>query len=426
MRVLRFNEFLNESKKNQELELLNEGGAYGHLQHPFDNKTLSFADLEEMISITINGAFNPSNFVQEKTDGQNLMFTWKDGSLRAARNKGHIKNFGEKSLSKLEIEQMFAGRGEIQIAFTEAVEDLESAIKSLSPKQQEKIFANGKKFMSVEVIYPKTQNVVPYGHSMLVFHGTNEYDETGELIGQDKGEAKMLAGMIKQINADVQGTFFIRGPLDLKLEALPDTSKKESYYKAALSKVMKSVNLSSTNTISDYVTEWWTKYLDDNFKDYTPEAKAGLIKRLGHYDKSYAVKNMKADMTPEQIQKVKDFESKEHKKISKDCIRPLEHLFLELGADVLTNVNDFLTAIPKEATEKMRAEIQATINDIKSSDSVENIEKLEKELHRIEASGGLDRLVPTEGITFVYKGQLYKYTGLFAPINQLSGILKFG
>ena len=35
-------------------------------------------------------------------------------------------------------------------------------------------------------------------------------------------------------------------------------------------------------------------------------------------------------------------------------------------------------------------------------------------------------IVPTEGIVFKYKGKVYKFTGAFAPINQILGSLKFG
>ena len=42
-----------------------------------------------------------------------------------------------------------------------------------------------------------------------------------------------------------------------------------------------------------------------------------------------------------------------------------------------------------------------------------------------KAIGGLKSDVPTEGITFVFKGKLYKYTGAFAPANQILGMLKF-
>jgi hypothetical protein len=444
MRVYRFDEWktneaalsklkgdlprIDESFKFSNYLSMNEGGAYGHLMHPFDNRTLSFGDLQEMIEISISGAFNPENFVQEKTDGQNLLFTWKDGGLRAARNGGHIKNFGEKSLNKSEISQMFDGRGEIQIAFTAAVEDLESAISQLSADKLEKIFGNGKKFMSVEVIYPKTQNVIPYGLSMLVFHGTNEYDESGKEIGQFKEEAKLLADLIKEANQEVQKTFFIRGPLDLKLEALPDTSKKQAKYKAILQKIMKSQNMTPANTITEYLDSWWTEFITANAPgEVKPEFLAGLITRWARADKGgYKITAMKADADAEQLAWVKEFEKNKDLQLQvKKAIMPLEHLFLNLGADILTNVTQFLAAIPKDATETMRKEIERAITTIKSADSLANIQKLEKELVRIEASGGLKRLVPTEGITFIFKGKLYKYTGLFAAVNQLAGILRY-
>ena len=86
LKLLKFNEFvayLNESTST----FINEGGAYGHLEHPFEDIGLTFLDLEEMLTATVNGAFGPENFVQEKTDGQNIMISWKNGQLIAARNK---------------------------------------------------------------------------------------------------------------------------------------------------------------------------------------------------------------------------------------------------------------------------------------------------------------------------------------------------
>ena len=34
----------------------------------------------------------------------------------------------------------------------------------------------------------------------------------------------------------------------------------------------------------------------------------------------------------------------------------------------------------------------------------------------------LDKIVPNEGIVFVYAGNTYKLTGAFAPLNQILGI----
>ena len=75
-------------------ELLTEGGAAGHMSHPFDDRDLTFSDLKEMIRRSLAGELNVEKEVTEKLDGQNLMFSWKEGQLVAARNQGHLKNAG--------------------------------------------------------------------------------------------------------------------------------------------------------------------------------------------------------------------------------------------------------------------------------------------------------------------------------------------
>ena len=95
MSLLNYNQFVQASVLSEmmrldsdaglyENEVLNEGGAYGHLAHPFEDMGLTMGDLQQMITTTVNGAFGPENFVQEKTDGQNIMISWKNGKLIAA------------------------------------------------------------------------------------------------------------------------------------------------------------------------------------------------------------------------------------------------------------------------------------------------------------------------------------------------------
>ena len=43
----------------------------------------------------------------------------------------------------------------------------------------------------------------------------------------------------------------------------------------------------------------------------------------------------------------------------------------------------------------------------------------------LNAIGGLDAIGPSEGIVFKYKGKTYKFTGAFAPINQITGLMTF-
>ena len=55
----------------------------------------------------------------------------------------------------------------------------------------------------------------------------------------------------------------------------------------------------------------------------------------------------------------------------------------------------------------------------------EQLNKLKNELQRLKIIGGLDKIVGSEGLTFYYNDKIYKLTGLFAPVNQILGLLKY-
>ena len=53
------------------------------------------------------------------------------------------------------------------------------------------------------------------------------------------------------------------------------------------------------------------------------------------------------------------------------------------------------------------------------------MEALKLQVSKLNSIGGLDSIVPSEGIVFKYKGKVYKFTGAFAPVNQILGLLTF-
>lgn len=408
------------------IKLVNEGGAYGHLQHPFEDIGLSINDVKEMIMSTVEGAFSPENFVQEKTDGQQLSISWKNGQLIAARNKSHLKNGGENAMTAAQVAELFSGRGDIEIAYNAAMRDLSNALAALSPADKEKYFSEGRKFMSLEVITPITQNTVPYGQSLLVFHGVTEYDEAGNVVGEDKQSARDVANLIKNANAAAQETFYVRGPNDLPIKPFTNAKERAKYYLKKLDIIVKENNLSDNSTIYDYVLARsknilldWNKGIESTDADIE-----GLAKRLGGINKSYTVANIKKDMGELGVAFL-EWEKKNAKQIKRSIYAPLENLFLEVGTEMMKNMSSFLSANPTAAADEMRKEIEASIKTIKSTAGEDEVRKLEHELSRIAAVGGLDNIVPTEGITFVFKGKLYKYTGIFAPIHQIRSMLAY-
>ena len=74
---------------------------------------------------------------------------------------------------------------------------------------------------------------------------------------------------------------------------------------------------------------------------------------------------------------------------------------------------------------KVLTDSAKTIRKIRSSNDLRTIDMMKAQLEKVQSMGGFKKLVPTEGITFMFKGKVYKLTGLFAPINQILGMLKY-
>ena len=413
--IAKKHKFVTESKK-----MISEGGAYGHMSHPFDTDiNLTFGQLKDIVNRALEGTLE---FTREKTDGQALAISWRDGRLVAARNKGHLKNKGENALDIKGVSDKFQGRGGLSDAYNYAMKDLSNAISSLSEKQRDKIFKQGACFMNLEVIYPTSVNVIPYGQALLVFHGTMEYNDEGVAIGENGEAARILAGMIKQVNKDVQDNYTIQGPPVVKLPKSTDLSKKKGKYSSQISKLQKEFKLKDTDGVANYHQAWWEQWVDKNSpSSLDNKTKMGLVKRWAFMDKKFRLdsKNISDSKTLEWAKKT---DKDDHKKISKQNLMKFEQIFLGLGAEVLEFTSSALTVNPDAAVRDIKKRIDKTIKDVKKSGDPKKIEKLKLELGRLNSIGGSKKIVPNEGIVFLYKGNTFKLTGTFASVNQILGI----
>ncbi len=401
--------------------MITEGGAYGHMNHPFDTEiNLTFGDLKTIISKALEGTLE---FAREKTDGQALAISYrKDRGIIAARNKGHLKDRGLNALDIKGVSDKFANRGGLTDAYNFAMRDLESAISKLSDAQRSKIFKDGSKFMNLEVIWPESVNVIPYGQPLLVFHGTMEYNEDGKAIGADTSDAKVLAGMIKQVNADVQKNYTIQGPPVVKIPRSQDLSNKKSIYSSKVSKLQKEFNLKDSNGVADYHQAWWSNFVDKNSpSSLNNKTKMGLVKRWAFYDKSFRLdkKNISDSKTRDWANKTDKID---HAKMAKNNMKPFEDIFLGLGAEVLSFMSSALTVNPDKSLRDIQKQLDKVIKDVRKSGDPKKIAKLKMELERLNSIGGRNKIVPNEGIVFTYKGGTYKLTGTFAPLNQILGL----
>ena len=415
--IMRKGDFKSSAPKMVNEGLILEGGAYGHMSHPFDDMDLTFGDLKNIIKGALTGKLE---LTREKTDGQALAISWKNGRLIAARNKGHLANAGANAMGIEDVASKFAGRGGLTDAYNFAMKDLSVAISGLSNAQRDKIFKEGQCFMNLEVIWPTSVNVIPYGQPLLVFHNTTCYDEKGVAIGADQSAATILAGMIKQTNGHVQSKYTIQGPPVTELPKNEVLDGKQSQYLSRLSKLQSEFGLKDSDGVAAYHTAWWGNFIDKKAPIKVDKlTKDALIRRWGFYDKSFRLNTIS---NPELQKWAVDNDKVNVAKQQKDNIRPFEEIFLGVGADVLSFMGSVLAANPDMAVRAMKDKLKSVSAQVRTAGNPAQIDKLKKELKRLQSIGGVNKIVPNEGIVFVYKGNTYKLTGTFAPLNQILGI----
>ena len=353
------------------------------------------------------------------------------GKLIAARNKGHLRNGGETALDANGIISKFKGRGDISDAFSFAVKDLEKAIGKLSDKQRNKIFMNGKAWMNLEVMWPKSSNVINYDKAEIVFHGALEYDDSGKAIGEVKGSARMLAGMIKQVNQNIQKHYKIGKPNFLTVPKHQDFDKKKAYFVNKLKKLQSEYKLKDNDTLALYHQKFWEDFVKQGEGMYTSgipkKVQKNLVKRWAFFDKSYKIATIKKDLAkyPAFLEWVLGVDKDDHSAIAKENMKPFEVLFFELGAEIMKNVSGWLAASPDATVARVKKQLDAAIKDVRQGKDLKKLNTLKLQLDKLKAIGGLDAIVPSEGIVFKYNGKTFKLTGSFASINQITGLMTF-
>ena len=152
-----------------------------------------------------------------------------------------------------------------------------------------------------------------------------------------------------------------------------------------------------------------------------------MTKRWAFFDKSYKISQIKKDLKehPKFLAWVLSTDKIDHARMVKDNMKPFEELFFDVGATILKNMDGWMAVNPAKSVQKMRKKLQSAISNIKSGGDLKKLNKLKQQLDKLNSIGGLDAVVPTEGIVFKYNGKVYKFTGAFAPINQITGMMTF-
>ena len=399
------------------------GGVAGHMAHLSEDTDLTF---NEIVSVLTKVASADIKNATEKVDGQNL-FLSVDGSgeIRTARNNGDIKKGG---MSTDEYISKWKGHP-AENAFTNGFKAVSAALRKLSPDDLDAIFADGRRYVNMEIMYPKNPNIILYSAPNIVLHGLQDFgeeDETSEMRQATKQKFSKLANLIDGASMNVgQEEWQINGPKLVALKKLADGSALNQVTRQ-IKKFAEPVGMDAT--VGDYVKLVVDKYADQVAlpEEVTEKLVLLMLEPDEAKKQGITVVNLKKGLPKEQQSVVSKLGAKTNsRKYIASVLKPLENAISDFAIEVLRGVKSYFVDDNEKEVARMRAELEKSIaylKDLQSSGDVKAGELIDKQLSKL---GKIENLASSmEGIVFEYppgSDKIYKLTGAFAMANQLIG-----
>ena len=398
------------------------GGVAGHMSHLSDNGEMKFSEMKDVFSKASSGELIGT----EKTDGVNLFISYSvpTGTARAARNKTNIKSGG---MNAAELAAKFEGRGALAESFNDAFYVFEKAVSSLPQEQQIRIFGpDANIYYNAEVMSPGSNNIINYDKKTLLIHqvGHAEFDKaTGGVTGADvESNVKALKASIEDMQrATAEDDFSVEINSIRKLQGLSDDVALKSAVKR-LSSIMSSNNLGDDSTINDYIVGQVAPLVSKALPDAPLENKRELVKRV------MGVKGASLSKVTKGLPAEDKFAARELVKNSRTVMKgilfPLEDIVHDFAVEMLKGLNSAFVLDNQEETGRIRNNVAKAISGIENSGNEEAMSILKQNMQKLKDVEKISSAA--EGFVFDYNGRTYKFTGNFAPVNQILGLFKFG
>lgn len=398
------------------------GGVAGSMSHLYDNPGLSFDKMKEIMSAASNAELD----VEEKTDGQNLFLSYsvKDGKAVGARNKGNLRKGG---LDAPELATKFADRGNLTSAFVDGFDTFERAVESLSHNEKISIFGDDADiWYNAEIMDPDNANVILYDSKLLKIHdrGHFKFDkESGERSEEDVSENLFALDNVlqKMQNKLSDQKFSLVRSAVVQLKKLED----EVALKDAVRKIDSTLareGLDDSSEVGQYVYSRIVNGIDDSFPE---EIRHEITKYLLKMPSNIGLRELKKRAGKQKLPELVDIVNSKNV-ILKQAIQPIENIVHDFSVEVLKGLESVFVVDTDKEIARQREELAKAVNQITEigPENPKAMEVLQVNLNKIKDMKNLN--TPLEGIVFDYDGHTYKFTGNFAPLNQILGLFKYG
>ena len=397
------------------------GGVAGHLSHLYDNRDLTFNKMAEILQKAAKGELVGT----EKTDGYNIFLGYVDGKPRAARNKGDMSR-GGMTFEDL-INREFRGGEESKRAYVTAFNAYVAALDSLSEKEKSQIFGpNGEIFYNTEIQGPVAPNVVNYDENVVNIHRMghkkyNKEDNSLEVVANEKQSAFLDKVIDRFEEATADEDFSVRRTAFLTLNKITD----EEFIQKVLDRIQRT-GYSGDMTINDYLRNKLTPFTAKNLPELDDERVKLLVRRMLGDKSAPTTSQITKGMNRNIKEKVSGF-NRSSKFIIGKLIQPIELAIHDFAVELLRGLKSAYILDNEAEVERLKKETEDAIRAIQTYDGPEKKaaqDILVRQLDKLKHHGNIDTVV--EGFVFQYDGQMYKFTGNFAPMNQLLGLFKYG
>ena len=399
------------------------GGVAGHMSHLYDNPNLKFSQMMDIFKAAASGELEGT----EKTDGQNLFVGYNvaEGKAKAARNKSNVRQGG---LDAAGLAQKFAGRGTVEQAFNEAFQTFEIAAQSLPRKTQREIFGDGVNniiFYNAEIQDPRNANVINYDTKLLNIHRVGHFAvdlKTGEILNIDVGPSavKLESSLDQMQRAIANQEFKVQMNAIRQLEGLSD-GRHLDYALDRLNRILDDAGVSDNQTVGEYVVARIMPMIKSQIS--LPEDKENMLVKRMLGVKGINIREIRKDLNPTQTQAVNMLVSNS-KAILQNAIQPLEDVVHDFAVEMIRDLKSAFVLDQDPEVKRLQAETDQAIKGIEASGNEEAMEILRKQMQKLKTIENVS--TAAEGFVFDYDGSTYKFTGNFAPMNQLLGLFKYG
>ncbi len=158
------------------LQFVTEGGAAGHMAHPYDLDHVNTGnDLIDFFKQAAEVLENDPSVASVKIDGVNVSFKYVGGEFAIDRGSMNPVDVAGITVDKLP-ERFPPGHGMIAMG-TRLLTILNSAIKAIRPELGELgLLDDSTKFLNCEFVQGQT-NLTKYSNSFIAIHGVNQFEQ---------------------------------------------------------------------------------------------------------------------------------------------------------------------------------------------------------------------------------------------------------